>query len=227
MNWKAYWNDSALVRETDACRQVGRTFHRRSYSSEQVKAIVDRAIEFLQPDAEKTLLDLACGNGMLTWRLAEHFRRVTAIDFSALLIDSARRQFHRDNIDYVVGDALDLGRLPDQYDCILVHFAFQYFSPSQAERLFAGFDRVLKPGGSVLLADVADGDRIWNFYRGVRGRGRFYYDLLRDKPIIGHWWKSADLAALARRHDLSTAISYQGTEMPNHYFRYDAVLRRI
>ena len=227
MNWKTYWNESALVKDADACRQVGRTFHRNSYSPAQVSAIVERARMFLQPNREKTLLDLACGNGMLTSQLAADFKRVTAVDFSVPLIESARRHFHRDNIDYIVADALDLGGLSGPYDCLLVHFAFQYFSPGQAERLFAGFDRILKPDGVVLLADVADGDRVWNFYRGLRGRGRFYFDLLRDKPIIGHWWKSADLAALARRHNMDLAISYQGADMPNHYFRYDAVLRRV
>ena len=139
MDWKTYWNESALVKDADACRQVGRTFHRNSYSPAQVSAIVDRALEFLQPDREKTLLDLACGNGMLTSRLADHFRRVTAVDFSVPLIESAGRHFHRDNIDYIVGDALDLEGLSDSYDSILIHFAFQYFSAGQAERLFAGF----------------------------------------------------------------------------------------
>ena len=226
MNWKTYWNHSALVREADACRQVGRTFQSASYSPAQVSAIVDRTLMFLKAGPDNTLLDLACGNGMLTSQLAPHFRRVTAIDFSVPLIESARRQFHRENIDYRVGDALDLEGLPDTYDRILIHFAFQYFSPVQAEHLFAGFERLLKSGGIVLLADVADGDRIWNFYRGLRGRGRFYFDQLRDRPIIGHWWKPADLAGLARRHHLDLAISYQDPDMPNHYFRYDAVLRR-
>ena len=227
MNWKTYWNESALVKDADACRQVGRAFHRVSYSPDQVSAIVDRTLVFLQPRPDKTLLDLACGNGMLTSRLAGHFKRITAVDFSVPLIESARRQFHRENIDYIVADALELERLPHPYDCILIHFAFQYFSPSQATRLFASFDRILKPRGVVLLADVADGDRVWNFYRGLRGRGRFYFDLLRNKPIIGHWWKSADLAALARRHNMGITISYQDSDMPNHYFRFDAILRRV
>lgn len=227
MDWKAYWNDSPFLRHTDPCQQVGRTFHRHSYSAAQMSATVGRTLAFLEPGPEKTLLDLACGNGMLTSEVAEHFKQVTAIDFSAPLITSAREHFTRVNIDYIVGDVLDLDWPLGQYDRIMIQFAFQYFLPEQAERLFEGFARMLKRDGIILLGDVADGDRVRNFYRGVSGLARRYVDQLRDKPIIGHWWKTLDLTELAHRHNMTLRISYQDTDMPNHYFRYDAVLRKL
>ena len=50
-------------------------------------------------------------------------------------------------------------------------------------------------------------------------------DLTRDKPIIGQWWRPADLLTLADAHNLSLTVHYQDRQSPNHYFRYDAVLR--
>ena len=226
MDWKTYWNESAFVKDVDPCRQVGRTFHQKSYSPAEIAIIVDRILAFLQADPEKHLLDLACGNGMLTSRIAAHFKSVTAVDFSVPLIESARRHFPRENVEYVVGNALDLEGIGRQYDCILIYFAFQYFSPRQADSLFGSFDRILKTPGLVLLGDVADGDRVWSFYRALPGRSRFYVDLIRNKPIIGLWWRPSDLHMLANRHSLSLSVNYQDCDSPNHYFRYDALLQR-
>lgn len=225
MNWRAYWNRSAFVFDGDPCRQVGKTFHGVPYSPREIDATVERLISLLRPGPGQQLLELACGNGMLTSRVAEHFDRVTAVDFSAPLIDAARRTFARQNVEYVLGDALGLG-LEGPFSRVLMHCAFQYFSPEDAGRLLALLRRVLASDGIAVLGDVADGDRIWNFYRGISGRARFAIDAVRRRPIIGHWWRPSALRRLAARSGFDLDVRYQEPALPNHYFRYDAVLVR-
>ena len=226
MNWKLHWNESAFVRNADLCWQVGRTFRQKAYSDEEIAHVINKVLRLLQANADKELLDLACGNGMLTSRIAQHFKSVVGVDFSVPLIESARQHSHRENIDYLVGNVLDLGELGRQFDCIMLYCAFQYFSPRQAEILFSNVERMLTKSGIVLLGDVADGDRRWKFYKGLRGRCRFLVDVIRNKPIIGYWWKPSDLHRLAERHQLRMLIHYQEKDSPNYYFRYDAVLQR-
>ena len=226
MNWKEFWNTTDMVRATDFCKQVGRTLNKTSYSEAQIQLLTSRILELLQASPQKALLELACGNGMLTHRIAPHFQSVTAMDFSAPLIDVAVAHFPRDNVEYFVHDALELDAVQKTYDCILVFAAFQYFNPNQAQRMFSQFRRLLNPDGRILLGDVADGDRVWRFYRGLKGKWRYYFDLLQGTPIIGSWWKPSDLLKLADEHGFTLAISYQTPQLPNHYFRYDAVLSR-
>jgi SAM-dependent methyltransferase len=226
MDWRKYWNTSQFLTDPDPCRQVGRTFRGHSYTPAQITAIVQRIGGLLRADRSKRLLDLACGNGMLTSRLSPFFKSITAVDFSAPLIASARRDFARDNVEYLVADVLDVPERTASYDCVLVYFAFQYFSPAQAVTLFRQIDSLLGPSGVVLLGEVADADRRWNFYRGPQGWWRFVYDLARRRPIIGHWWRPVDLLPYAEKHGLKLAIHYHDRLSPNHYFRYDAVLSR-
>jgi ubiquinone/menaquinone biosynthesis C-methylase UbiE len=227
MEWKAFWNESPQVRDADFCRQVGRTFDQVSYSDREIQLLVDRLLWCLKPSRDKTLLDLACGNGLITGGLAVHFKHITAVDFSHPLIGVARNHFARDNVDYIVGDAITLDGIAGPYDCVLVSAAFQFFDRDQAKRLFQRLRRVLAASGRVVLGDVADGDRMWNFYRGFRGRSRYALDLVRRTPIIGHWWTSSALRRLANETGWTLSIHYQTTDFPNHYFRYDAVLEPV
>src|SRR5689334_17612793 len=106
MNWQKFWNSSSQVRDGDFCRQVGRTVRQVSYSEGQLDAVSERVLSLLDPTPGATLLDLACGNGLITARLVPGFRTVTAVDFSRPLIDTARAHFPAANLDYRLGDAV-------------------------------------------------------------------------------------------------------------------------
>src|SRR5215467_10445160 len=63
--------------------------------------------KLLQPSAGERLLDIACGNGVTSRRLAAVGAKVTAFDFSEAIIELARRREPQSNIDYRVVDATD------------------------------------------------------------------------------------------------------------------------
>lgn len=72
------------------------------------KVLVWPAVEkLLQPAAGDFLLDIACGNGLTSRRLAESGARVTAFDFSDVLIALAKEHGANSNIDYRAIDATD------------------------------------------------------------------------------------------------------------------------
>jgi 2-polyprenyl-3-methyl-5-hydroxy-6-metoxy-1,4-benzoquinol methylase len=225
MDWNAFWNDSAQVRDSDFRRQVGRTFRGEPYSDRQLDAVLAGITSHLRPSPELTLFELACGNGLLTVRLAPLFKRITAVDFSRPLIETANRHFKADNITYQLADVSELQGVQGAYDRVLMSAALQHLSAAQAERMFARLAQLVKPGGLIVLADVADGDRIWHFYRGISGRARYLLDRARGRATLGYWWTPVDLLRHAQRRGWSLSIHYQTPENPNHYFRFDAVLR--
>lgn len=79
----------------------GNRFH-RSLVSPSVERLLD-----LQPG--ERVLDIACGNGVMARRLAALGGQVTAVDFSAALIEKARtrQQAAGTPISYAVADATD------------------------------------------------------------------------------------------------------------------------
>ena len=67
--------------------------------------------KLLHPRAGECLLDVACGNGVTSRRLANAKASVTAFDFSEALMHLARRRSDHVNIDYRVIDATNREQL--------------------------------------------------------------------------------------------------------------------
>lgn len=63
--------------------------------------------ELLQPQAGDRLLDVACGNGVASRRLARVGARVVAIDFAEEMIRHAKQRHAEGEVDYRVLDATD------------------------------------------------------------------------------------------------------------------------
>lgn len=107
---------------------------------------------FLDPKPDSHILDIACGNGLTTRRLAEMGHHVTAFDFSPNLIEYAKRRLtpYKSQTSLHVMDAtneeqlLSLGEA--KFDCALSNMAL--FDMAEIEPLFRTLPKLLKPGGS-------------------------------------------------------------------------------
>ncbi|BCS97816.1 hypothetical protein DSLASN_34480 [Desulfoluna limicola] len=100
-----------------------------------------------------TILDLGCGPGLYTERLAEKGHDVTGMDFSSNSIRYARESAQQKqlNIAYIQQDYLELDE-ENRYDLILMIFLdVCVLSPNDRAKLLKRIYRALKPGGTVLF----------------------------------------------------------------------------
>lgn len=110
----------------------------------------------LDPQPGAHILDIACGNGLTTRKLAELGVRVTAFDFSANLIEHAKQRTstYVSQLTYHVLDATDEAALlslgATQYDSALSNMAL--FDMADIEPLFRTLPKLLKPGGTFVFS---------------------------------------------------------------------------
>ncbi len=102
--------------------------------------------------------DLGCGTGQVSAALAPFVSRVVAVDASAAMLQAARKRLHGfANVDLRRGDLealpIDDARLDAATLMLVLHYV------PEPERAIAEVARVLKPGGRVLLVDMAPHDR--------------------------------------------------------------------
>ncbi len=106
---------------------------------------------FLDPQPDSHILDIACGNGLASRRIAALGCRVTAFDFSANLIEKAkiRSKQSAERIQYYVLDATNESQLlslgNQTFDSAISNMAL--FDMPEIEPLFRALRKLLKPNG--------------------------------------------------------------------------------
>lgn len=108
-------------------------------------------LEWLDPKEGERILDVACGGGTLSLKIAERGCNVHGIDISKQAINSAKRLAEREKItcEFEIGSAEDLP-YPDRYfDKVVCSSSLEHFKDDI--KALRGMNRVLKLNGSVVL----------------------------------------------------------------------------
>ena len=147
--------------------------------------------------ASRRVLDIGCGTGQLTARIAAElpFCRVTGCDFSRGMLHQATSRSRR--VQWVQGDAGSLPFCAGAFDAVVSTEAFHWF-PDQ-DRALAELFRVLAPDGHLLLALVnAPSSVVANaMHAGSRLMGEpFYWPTTRE---LGERIEHAGFSVLGRK----------------------------
>ena len=121
-------------------------------------------IELLDPKPDESILDVGCGTGELTAKLAELSDDVIGIDASPSMIDHAQEAFPE--IDFRVEDASDFD-LDQNFDGLFSNAALHWVL--QSEKAIECMYRHLKYGGRLVLEMGGKGNisKIEETLRGV------------------------------------------------------------
>jgi ubiquinone/menaquinone biosynthesis C-methylase UbiE len=111
-------------------------------------------IEFTGAQPEDTVLDVACGGGVVVCGFARVVRHATGIDLTPAMIDRARvlqREQGLENVSWRLGDVLPLPYPDGAFSIVTSRFAFHHFLDPLAVLL--EMKRVCAVGGKVAVAD--------------------------------------------------------------------------
>lgn len=138
------------------------------------EAVNPYSISFLKKYINRgnKVLDIGCGPGLLSEKIAElvgDTGEVYAIDISKAQIDLARERQQSNNIKnvhYYVMDAMSLSALKPKFDVVYIRFALIHLRDpySVAKQV----KQVLKPGGYLLIEELAGNDTIVSIPKDVR-----------------------------------------------------------
>ena len=113
-------------------------------------------VEFAGVGPQDTVLDVACGPGILACAFARVARHVTGIDITPAMLDHARAlqaEQALGNLTWQQGDVLPLPFADASFTVVASRYAFHHFlDPAPVLREMA---RVCTPGGTVVVVDAA------------------------------------------------------------------------
>lgn len=111
------------------------------------QVVIPRALELLKPNADETILDIGCGQGVFARALAAMGARVTGLDAAPSLVKRAKTYPSRTPIRYLVRDAADLRDL-GPFDAASSILALQ--NMEHLHEVCRSAARVLRDGGRML-----------------------------------------------------------------------------
>lgn len=134
-------------------------FTRQAIPFTQVPGHLDaigHLIEMSKVGDGDTVLDVACGPGMVACEFARRARHVTGIDITPAMIAQAEKRQEEQgatNMSWKVGDVLPLPFPDNSFSVVITRYSFHHFL--EPRLVLAEMIRVCRPGGRVLVADVA------------------------------------------------------------------------
>jgi ubiquinone/menaquinone biosynthesis C-methylase UbiE len=105
---------------------------------------------------EDTVLDIACGPGIISCFFARRAAHVTGLDIVPAMLERAQRlqaERHLTNLDWMLGESTALPFADEFFDRVVTRFSLHHYMEPQVA--IAEMKRVCELGGIVLVADVA------------------------------------------------------------------------
>jgi amino acid adenylation domain-containing protein len=133
------------------------------FTSAEVNEYLTRVVELARPllDGTKRVLEIGCGAGLVMFELAREAGHYVGLDPSEATQSRNRdyaEQGGYDNLTLITGFADEVAAMPpESFDLIVISSAIQFFpGPFYTSNIITRSLDLLKPGGSILIADVMD-----------------------------------------------------------------------
>jgi len=232
-NWKVFFQKYRLIEIRDAqdlLYQVAKTVAGKPISPERFNRVVESIISCLELGKGDCLIDLCCGNGVITYELSKYVEKIMGIDFSKPYIENAIRYRQLPNITYILKDVTELadtetGQNIKEYNKVLMYEGLAYLTP-------AGFDKILaylKSAGSVekfFVGGVPDSEKRWKFFNSAKRRLIYLWkcEILGKDFGMGHWWTKKEITNIGKRYGFVCTYLQQDRSLPTAHYRFDVLM---
>ncbi len=232
--WQTFWNrygPELAVSDEDLYRQVGLTVDKQPVSSELFRRTLENIDGLLKLSTKDHVVDLCCGNGLISYELAKRVAYVTGIDFTPHLIRTAMDKKSAKNITYILGDVKEslsvlLGEntFPSK---LLMNGSLGYFEPDELDIILSNVvEHMADHAFCFLFSTIPNFDQKWNFYNTPERVARHLENEKKRENTndgIGRWWRREEIEGICSRHGLRVQVTNQPFDLSN--FRMDALVK--
>ncbi|HET9365304.1 MAG TPA: methyltransferase domain-containing protein [Candidatus Angelobacter sp.] len=117
---------------------------------------LNRIVQWAGAMAEDTVLDVACGPGLLVCAFARVVKHATGIDMTPAMLEQARKlqeEKKLKNVNWLPGNVYSLPFPQPQFSIVSSRFVFHHLE--EPLNALKEMKRVCKPGGKIVVADMA------------------------------------------------------------------------
>lgn len=225
-DWGKFWeNYPKTVSDDEYQKQVYNTVKGEPCSQEAFQEIVSRISEHLELQKDDILLELCCGNGVVTVELAKKCKEVIAVDFSEPLLAVANRVHSSENITYQKLNILQLNTLVNTrkkyFNKILLHTGLQYFKTKQLQNILENIIQLSSESRLILFTNIPDKSKKWKFLDTYKRKLFHIYYKISGQDRIGTWWDKQSIEKICQKLNLKCEFLVEGVDKRASHYRFD------
>lgn len=224
MNWQQFWQQQG--EQSHPLEQVGRKGGQLVQEDEFLKTYAAYVAGKIDLNKNDVLLDVCCGNGVLTHYLAPYCKQIVGVDFSEQHIAYAKQHYEDNNLSFYCGNALELNGIAQlkrySFTKSTLCFSFQYFESVPSGLLvLEQMINLLPAEGQIYLADVPDREKWFMYYDTPVKMLRLFKQMLLQKNDMGKFWSEEELAFIAKKCNATGTKIVQPATFPYAHYRMD------
>lgn len=212
----------------DLWRQVRRSVGGKAVGKDQIEMIVAAVLQGLELDTRDVVLDLCCGNGVLSDRIFDSCRGGLGVDFAEYLIGIARRHFERPGErEYVVGDVEEFAATAadtERFSKVLCYGSFAYLSEESAHALLQHLRDRFPAVRRLFIGNLPDKAKLDDFRRLRSELSGVEND---HESALGLWRTMEEFAQLAAGAGWQAAFTKMPADFYAVKYRYDVALTPV
>lgn len=215
-DWQVFWEEyrnQEPTKEKDLFFQVGKTINKEIIPTEIFNDMISDIKLKLNLSTNDILLEMCCGNGLLSKPLGGFVKQVYAFDFTERLIETAKKFMYSSNIEYKVGDVReDINNIflfKEKPNKILMNDSLGYFETFELSKII---ENMMDRRFYFYITGIPSDTLKWNFYNTYERKKR-YAELRKigddHNDGIGRWWTYNDFMKIAKIYNLEVIIENQ------------------
>jgi len=205
--------------------QVGKTVEKKTVDIKQLDIIVDSIINNLDLKCNDIVIDIGCGNGLLTKKISKNIKKIYGFDICEELIEVAKKHNYSSNIEYVYSDIFDVD-LKNKYQAnkLYMYEVLQHFGYSELRKLLLKLKREVCEF-ELYIGGIPDYESLFKFYSTKDKRKYFYYSILESGTFhIGTWWYKEHIIFVCEDLNLKVRLIKQNKKLYTSKYRFDVII---
>jgi SAM-dependent methyltransferase len=218
------------LNERDFLEQVGHTEGGLAISEQQFGQMVTQLITLLDPRPNDRLLDLCCGNGIITQVIGSNVEQAVGVDLSENMVAIARKHHSEPHISYYKHDVLKLdgfaGFTQLGFSKFLMHGGLQHFNPDDFERLLVTILNLAAEEFTLLFSFVPENGNQKYFYHSIKRQLQALYYRILKRDVFGYWWDKNLISNICNRYELHCSFHQVDTSLDASKYRFNIKISR-
>jgi len=219
---KKYYNNRVNnLKPNEHMLQVGHSINGVGITQQDLNCIVTDVIKGLSLSLNDNLLDLCCGNGVITQQLSKYCQTICAMDISNELIAIAKKSYSTSNIEYKTKDVYYLSEYIDKkqnINKVVMFAALQHFKQSDFTALLKSILSICGSNTKIFFGFVTDNEYKWSFHNTLKKKSCYFYRKILNTDMMGTWWDKGFIKKVCGSLNLS--CSFQQLESGRYGYPY-------